>query len=75
MKLSRGKQIVYRYNGDPWSEETISDRGGLLPLSWVGETLRRNGKDWRVAVIRNDLNQMSSARAVAIHRVFLTDKL
>lgn len=73
-RLSRGKQMIYRYNGDPRSDEVVSDRTGRVPLSWVGEMLRRNGKEWQVAVIRNDLDMVGSARAVPIHRVFLTDK-
>jgi hypothetical protein len=73
-KQSRGKQIVYRYNGDPRHDEVLSDRTGEMPFNWVGETLRRNGKKWRVAVINNDFDMTASARAVPIHRVFLTDK-
>jgi hypothetical protein len=74
VKQSRGKQIVYRYNGDPRHDEVLSDRTGEMPFSRVGETLRRNGKQWRVAVINNDFDMIASARAIPIHRVFLTDK-
>jgi hypothetical protein len=73
--MVRGNQTVYRYNGDPSNDEVVSDRKGELPFCWVGEMLKRNGKQWRVAVIRNDLDVVgSSSRAVLIHRVFLTDK-
>jgi hypothetical protein len=72
--MSRGSQTIYRYNGDPKDDEVESDRTGAAPLCWVGEMLRRNGKQWRVAVIRNDLDMLGSARSVLIHRVFLTDK-
>lgn len=71
---ARGKQIIYRYNGDPKDDETVSDSVGKIPLSRVGEMLRRNGKQWRVAVVRDDFNMTSSKTAVPIHRVFLTDK-
>jgi hypothetical protein len=72
--LSRGKQMIYRYNGDPRNDEIVSDRTGRVPLSWAGEMLRRNGKEWLVAVIRYDLDMVGSALAVPIHRIFLTDK-
>ena len=71
--MIRGKQTIYRYNGNPGSDEVVSDRTGRMPLRWVGEMLRRNGKEWLVAAIRYDLDMVGSARAVAIHRVFLTD--
>jgi hypothetical protein len=73
-KMSHGSQTIYRYNGDPKSDEVESDRTGAVPLCGVGEMLKRNGKQWRVAIIRNDLNMVASARSVLIHRVFLTDR-
>lgn len=73
-KQTRGKQIIYRYNGDPRHDEVVSDRTGEMAFSWVGEMLRRNGKKWKVAVINNDFNMTASARAIPIHRVFLTDR-
>jgi hypothetical protein len=74
MKQSRGKQIVYRYNGDPRHDEVVADRAGQVPFNWIGEKLERNGKQWRVAVVHNDFNMTASATAIPIHRVFLTDK-
>jgi hypothetical protein len=74
-KRSRGKQIIYRYNGDPRSDEVVSDKTGAMPFRRVGEELTRKGKVWRVAVVRDDLNMAGSAIAIPLHRVFLTDKL
>jgi hypothetical protein len=73
-KRTRGKQIIYRFNGDPRHDEFVVDRTGKVPFSRIGETLRRNGKQWRVAVINNDLNMTASKIAIPIHHVFLTDK-
>jgi hypothetical protein len=73
-RIIHGKQMIYRYNGDPKNDEIVSDRTGRMPFRWVGEMLKRNGKEWRVAVVRNDLDIVGSARAVPIHHVFLTDK-
>jgi hypothetical protein len=74
-KLSSGKQIIYRFNGDPKYDETISDTDGILPLRRVGEIIRSSGKDWRVAIVRDDFNMLASRTAIKIHHVFLTDKL
>jgi len=73
-KFAGGKQIIYRFNGDPKYDETVSDRAGILPFRNVGELLIRNGKQWKVAVMRIDLNVSASRAAVPIHHVFLTDK-
>ncbi len=74
-KLSHGKQIIYRFNGDPKYDETISDTEGVLPLRTVGEIVRSSGKDWRVTIVRDDFNMLASRTAVQIHHVFLTDKI
>jgi hypothetical protein len=74
-KLSQGKQIIYRFNGDPKYDETVSDSAGSLPLRRVGEVVARNGKQWRVAIVRDDIIISASRVAVPIHHVFLTDKL
>jgi hypothetical protein len=71
----RGKQIVYRYNGDPKHDETVSDILGSMPFRRVGEIVKKNGKEWRVNVVRDDFNIASSRTAIPIHRVFLTDKI
>jgi hypothetical protein len=74
LKVGVGKQIVYRFNGDPRHDEVLSDRTGEIPRLWVGDTLNRNGKKWKVAVVNNDFDMTASAKAIPIHRVFLTDK-
>jgi hypothetical protein len=74
MKKIRGKQIIYRFNGDPRHDEVVSDRSGNVPFCWVGEMIRRNGKQWRVAIVNNDFDMLASARAIPIHHVFLTDR-
>jgi selenocysteine lyase/cysteine desulfurase len=70
---ARRKQIVYRFNGDPKDDEIVADRNGTMPFRKVGEILARNGKRWRVAVVRDDFNMASSKTAVPVHHVFLTD--
>jgi hypothetical protein len=74
-KQTRGKQIIYRFNGDPKDDEVITDRLGDMIFRRVGDIIRKNGKQWRVAIVRNDFNMSASRTAIPIHRVFLTDKL
>jgi hypothetical protein len=74
VKRARGKQIVYRFNGDPKHDEVVSDRVGNMALLRVGEILKRNGKQWMVVAVNNELSISGSSVAIPIHRVFLTDK-
>jgi|HubBroStandDraft_2_1064218.scaffolds.fasta_scaffold91266_4 hypothetical protein len=73
-KVISGKQIIYRFNGDPKYDERVSDGAGNLPFLNVGKRVTRNGKQWQVAVVRDELNMASSRGSIPIHRVFLTDK-
>jgi len=73
VKISVGKQIIYRFNGDPKDDETVSDIAGTLPFRRVGEILTKKGKEWRVTIVRDDLNMSASRTAVSIHHVYLTD--
>ena len=73
-KQSRGKQIIYRYNGDPKNDETVSDRIGNLPFRRVGDMIEKHNRLWMVSVVRDDFNMAASRTMIPIHRVFLTDK-
>jgi hypothetical protein len=69
-----GKQVVFRFNGDPKNDETITDRHGAM-LPWrVGDVFKKAGKQWRVEVVRNDLNMDRSKTVIPIQRVYLTDR-
>jgi hypothetical protein len=72
MKQSKGKQIVYRYNGDPSTQQTVSDRAGTMLTPSVGAIVNRNGKEWRVVNVHHDLD-LKGPMAVPIHHVFLTN--
>jgi hypothetical protein len=72
MKQSHGKQIVYRYNGNSSTEQTVSDRVGSMLTPSVGAILNRNGREWRVVIVRRDLD-MRGPMSVPIHHVFLTN--
>ena len=72
---TNGKQVIYRFNGNPKDDEVVLDRMGTMPFRRVGEILTKNGKKWRVTVVRDDFNISAFKKTVPIHRVFLTDKL
>jgi hypothetical protein len=71
MKQSKGKQIVYRFNGDSSTQQTVSDRTGTLLTPLVGAIVKRNGMDWRVVGVREELD-VKGPMSVAIHHVFLS---
>lgn len=74
MLAGQAKHIVYRYNGDPKSEETVADWTGDLPLHTAGEIVERKGMRWKVVIV-NDESTVAGPKAIPIHRVFLTDTL
>ena len=71
MEQSQGKQIVYRYNGNPYSQDIMNDLKGQTPWHRVGEKVNRKGKEWLVDVVRND----STPQGIPIQRVFLSDRI
>ena len=48
MAQKRAKRVIYRYNGDPYSEETETDLDGEVAVPQFGEIIRRKEKDWKV---------------------------
>ena len=72
MKSKLTREFVYRYNGDPTSQQIMLDESGMLPMHLVGEILHRNGKEWRVAVVQNECPFAGSVE-IFRQRVFLTD--
>ncbi len=67
------KQIVYRYNGDEKSEEVVDDLVGVFPRHAKGETMERNGQQWKVIYITDEFTTVGT-KQVPIHHVFLTDQ-
>lgn len=72
LKLSRGKQIIYRHNGDPSADKIVNDPTGVMLRHTIGETVNRNGKQWKVVAFQEELD-VKGPLAVPIHHVYLTD--
>jgi len=72
--MRRAKQIVFRYNDDPTTEENDLDMDGDKSVSEPGSFIDRRGERWKVV----EVNVERSAKepfAVPIYRVFLTNEL
>jgi hypothetical protein len=68
------KQIVYRYNGDPTTEEIDLDMDGEKSVPEQGSFIDRKGERWKVVQV-NVETSMAEPFEVPIYRVSLTNKL
>ena len=68
------KQIVFRYNGDPTTEESDLDTDGDKSVPEPGSFVDRRGERWKVAQVSMETS-MAEPFAVPIYRVSLTNEL
>jgi hypothetical protein len=68
------KQIVFRYNGDPSTEEIDLDMDGDKSVPKQGSFVERKGERWKVVEVNVEKNAVEPFE-VPIYRVFLTNKL
>jgi hypothetical protein len=67
------KQIVFRYNGDPATEEIDLDMDGDKTVPKQGSLVERKGGLWKVTHVNVERN-VAEPFEVPIHRVFLTNE-
>jgi hypothetical protein len=72
--VRRAKQIVFRYNGDPTTEESVLDMDGDKSVPEQGSFIDRKGERWKVVQVNVEIS-MTEPFAVPIYRVFLTNEL
>jgi hypothetical protein len=72
--MRRAKQIVYRYNGDPTTEESDLDMDGEKPVPEQGSVIERRGERWKVVQVKMEISA-EEPFAVPIYRVFLANEL
>jgi hypothetical protein len=72
MKLA--KQIVFRYNEDPATEEIDLDMDGDKSPPKPGSFIERKGERWKVVQVVVERNATEPFE-VPTYRVFLTNKL
>jgi hypothetical protein len=65
------KQIVFRYNGDPTTEEIDLDMDGDKSTPEQGTWIERQGGRWKVLRVSVETNAAEPFE-VPIHRVFLS---
>jgi hypothetical protein len=67
------KQIVFRYNDDPSSEEIDLDMDGDKSTPQQGGIIERKGTRWKVLQVNVEANAVEPFE-VPVHRVFPTNK-
>jgi hypothetical protein len=72
--MRAAKQIVFRYNGDPTTEEIDLDMDGEKSVPEQDSIIDRKGERWKVVQV-NVETSMAEPFEVPIHRVFLINKL
>ena len=72
--MGAAKQIVFRYNGDPTTEESDLDMDGDKSVPEPGSFIDRRGERWKVAQVSMETS-MAEPFAVPIYRVSLTNKV
>jgi hypothetical protein len=72
--MRSAKQIVFRYNGDPTTEEIDLDMDGDKSVPKQGSLIDRRGERWKVVQV-NVERSVTEPFEVPIHRVFLSNKL
>ena len=72
--MRSAKQIVFRYNSDPTTEEIDLDMDGDKSVPEQGSLIDRRGERWKVVQVNVERSVIEPFE-VPIHRVFLTNKL
>jgi hypothetical protein len=72
--MRHAKQLVFRYNGDPTSEESDLDMDGDKSVPEQGSIIDRRGGRWKVVQVNME-TIAEEPFAVPIYRVFLTNEL
>jgi hypothetical protein len=68
MDPTKIKQIVYRYNGDPITDEIVQDLEGEITVPEKGGLIKRTQKRWKVVNVFKTVG-----KGIPIYTVFLTD--
>lgn len=71
--MKTAKKIVFRYNGDPATEESDLDMDGDKPVPEPGSFIDRRGERWKVVQVSVE-RSAEEPFAVPIYRAFLTNE-
>ena len=68
MEPGKMKRIVYRFNADPATDETVEDFEGEITVPEKGSFVKRTAKQWKVVNVFKTFG-----KEIPVHTVFLTD--
>jgi hypothetical protein len=68
--MKSAKQIIFRYNDDPTTEEIDLDMDGDKSIPEQGVLIERKGQRWKVQRVSVETNTTEPFE-VPVHRVFL----
>jgi hypothetical protein len=71
--MRRAKQIVFRYNGDPTTEESDLDMDGDKSVPEQGSSIERRGERWKVVQVNME-RSAEEPFAVPTYRVYLINE-
>jgi hypothetical protein len=71
--MKTAKQMVFRYNGDPTTEERDLDMDGDKSVPQQGSFMDRRGERWKVAQVSVERSE-EEPFAVPIYRISLTNE-
>jgi hypothetical protein len=72
--MRSAKQFVFRYNGDPTTEESDLDMDGDKSVPEPGSIIDRRGERWKVVQVNME-RSAEEPFAVPIYRALLTSEL
>ncbi len=72
--MGTAKQIVFRYNGDPTTEEHVADFESEETIPTVGAIVERHRQKWKVVAVHKE-ETVTTAKAIPVYRVYLSDLL
>jgi hypothetical protein len=68
--MKSAKQIIFRYNDDPTTEEVDLDMDGDKSIPEQGVLIERKGQRWKVLRVNVETNATEPFE-VPVHRIFL----
>jgi hypothetical protein len=67
------RQMVYRFNGDPSTDETETDFNDSMQIPAAGSMCSQNGKTWFVSRVSVE-EDLRGPRPIPRVQIFLTDE-
>jgi len=66
--MGTAKQMVFRYNGDPATEEHVADLRGEETIPTQGAIVERNRKHWKVVAVHKE-ETVTTPKAIPVYHI------